>query len=80
MSDVPQKPYQWLAWTATVTIVANAFLAAINVYPIYVYGFILANMMWLIIGVLWKERSLVWMNAGLTVIYILGLLLKPVGN
>jgi hypothetical protein len=70
------KPYQWLAWLATVSLIASAFLASINLYPYYIYGFLISNSMWILIGVLWKERSLVVMNAGLTLIYIIGLILK----
>lgn len=79
MTTVQKKPYQWLAWSATVLLVFNAMLAALNVYPLFVWGFILANMVWFVIGLLWKEPSLVWMNLGLTVIYLFGLWLKAVG-
>jgi hypothetical protein len=50
-------------------------LAAFNVYPVYVYAFILSNSMWTLVGILWKEKSLVVMNTGLTVIYVAGLVL-----
>jgi len=70
------KPYQWLAWLSTVCLLIAATLAALNIYPYYIFAFIGANTLWIIIGVLWKEKSLVVMNAGLTLIYIAGLLLK----
>ena len=67
------KPYQWLAWVGTASLVASAALAAFNMYPYYVFGFLISNSLWVLIGILWKERSLVVMNAGLTLIYLLGL-------
>ena len=67
------KPYQWLAWLGTAILLLAATLAAFNVYPYYVWCFIIANTMWMIIGILWRENSLVVMNAGLTVIYLIGL-------
>jgi hypothetical protein len=70
------KPYQWLAWGATWALLASAAMASINLYPYYVYGFLISNSIWIIIGVLWKERSLIVMNAGLTLIYIIGLIFK----
>lgn len=70
------KPYQWLAWLSTVCLLIAATLAALNIYPYYIFAFIGSNTLWIIIGVLWKEKSLVVMNAGLTLIYIAGLLLK----
>lgn len=78
MSTVQRKPFQWLAWVASSLLVLTALLAALNVYPIYVYGFIVANSLWILIGILWKEPSLVWMNAGLTIIYVLGLFLNSI--
>jgi len=68
------KPYQWLAWLATWALLLSATLASFNIYPLYVYGFLFSNSLWMLIGVLWKERSLIVMNAGLTLIYVIGLI------
>ena len=38
------------------------------------WAFISANTLWVYVGWLWKEQSLVVLNAGLTLIYILGLI------
>ena len=68
------KPYQWLAWTGTTILLVAATMAAFNLYPYYIYAFIVSNGLWVLIGLLWKEKSLVVLNAGLTVIYVAGLL------
>jgi len=67
------KPYQKLAWAGTAVLLLAATLAAFNFYPIYVFLFCIANGIWVVVGILWKERSLIVLNAGLTFIYILGL-------
>jgi hypothetical protein len=67
------KPHQKLAWAGTVTLLMGSVLAAFNFYPMYVFLFCIANGIWVAVGILWKERSLIVLNAGLTVIYILGL-------
>ena len=67
------KPYQKLAWLGTVVLLLAATLAAFNFYPIYVFLFCVANGIWVAVGILWRERSLIVLNAGLTFIYILGL-------
>ena len=72
------KPYQWLAWIATVSLLTAATLAAFNIYPLYIWAFIISNSLWILVGVLWKERTVVVMNAGLCGIYIVGLLLEIV--
>ena len=69
------KPYQWLAWISTACLLTAALLAAFNVYPLYVWAFIISNTLWIIVGILWSEKSLIVMNAGLTIIYVAGLLL-----
>ena len=68
------KPYQPLAWLGTAILILAATLAAFNLYPYYVYLFCLANGIWVIIGILWRENSLIVLNAGLTVIYVAGLI------
>ena len=68
------KPYQWLAWTGTTVLIVAAMLAAFNQYPYYVYLFCMANSIWVIVGLLWRENSLVVLNAGLTLIYVAGLI------
>lgn len=71
---VEKKPYQWLAWLATVSLVTSAVLAAFNIYPLYIYGFLISNSLWVLIGHLWRENSLLYMNLMLTLIYIAGLI------
>ena len=69
------KPYQPLAWFSTACLLVAATMAAFNIYPWDIYAFIASNTLWVLIGVLWKERSLIVLNAGLTVIYVAGLVL-----
>ena len=69
------KPYQSLAWFSTACLLVAATMAAFNIYPWYIYAFIASNSLWVSIGILWKERSLIVLNAGLTVIYVAGLVL-----
>jgi len=68
------KPYQSLAWLGTGILLLAATMASFNLYPYYSYAFVIANTIWVAVGVLWKERSLIILNAGLTIIYIIGLI------
>ena len=68
------KPYQWLAWLGTAVLITAATLAAFNIYPVYVWLFIVANSIWVAVGVLWAEKCLIVLNAGLTLIYVIGML------
>ena len=71
-----EKPHQFLAWTATAILIVAAVLASfIPALEYHHWAFIIANSLWVIVGYLWKENSLIFLNAGLTIIYILGLVL-----
>ena len=71
-----QKPYQFLAWAATTILILAAILASfVPALEYHHWAFIIANSLWVIVGVLWKETTLIVLNAGPTIIYILGLIL-----
>jgi len=71
-----QKPYQLLAWSATAILILAALLASfVPALEYHHWAFIIANSLWVIVGILWKETTLIVLNAGLTIIYILGLIL-----
>lgn len=70
-----EKPYQSLAWLATgILIIAAALASFVPELEYHHWAFISANTLWVYVGFLWKEQSLIVLNAGLTVIYILGLI------
>lgn len=74
-----EKPFQWLAWIATVILILAASLASfVPALALHHYAFIAANTLWVIVGILWKENSLVVMNTGLTLLYIAGLIFNYV--
>ena len=71
-----EKPYQFLAWIATLILILAAVLASfVPALEYHHWAFIIANSLWVIVGYLWKEMSLIVLNAGLTIIYVLGLVL-----
>ena len=71
-----QKPYQFLAWAATTILILAAILASfVPALEYHHWAFIIANSLWVIVGILWKEITLIVLNAGLTIIYVLGLIL-----
>ena len=72
---IQKKPFQWLAWTGTAMLIGASILASLNLYPYFVIAFIMSNATWTAIGVLWQEKSLIVLNAVLTLIYIVGILL-----
>ena len=71
-----EKPFQFLAWIATSILILAALLASfVPAQEYHHWAFIIANSLWVLVGFLWKEMSLIVLNAGLTIIYVLGLVL-----
>ena len=71
-----EKPFQFIAWIATGILIIAAILASfVPELEYHHWAFIVANSLWVIVGFLWKEMSLVVLNTGLTIIYIFGLIL-----
>ena len=71
-----EKPYQSLAWIATGLLIIAASLASfVPELEYHHWAFISANTIWIVVGLLWKEQTVVVLNTGLTLIYILGLII-----
>ena len=69
-----KKPYQLLAWTASSVLVLGSILAAFNIHPHYIWVFLVANTLWTVTSILWREPSLFFINFGVLTIYIVGLI------
>ena len=70
-----EKPYQNLAWIATIILVSAAALASfVPELKYHHFAFITANSLWVYVGYKWKENTVLVLNAGLTCIYIAGLI------
>ena len=69
-----KKPYQFLAWLSTFSILLGASLASI-VPEIYIHHFffIFGNGLLAITAFLWNENSLLVLNIGLFLIYVFGI-------
>mgnify|MGYP000158820704 CR=1 FL=1 len=69
------KPHQWIAWTGTAILLIAATMASFNLYPWYSYAFCLANAIWVLVGILWKDRALMLLN-GVGIILFLNTLIR----
>ena len=71
-----EKPYQSLAWIATgILIIAASLASFVPELEYHHWAFISANTIWIVVGLLWKEQTVVVLNTGLTLIYIPGLII-----
>jgi len=74
-----KKPYQLLAWCSSISILIGALLASIlpELY-LHHFFFMLGNGLLAITAYLWKENSLLVLNSGLFLIYIIGVVYEYV--
>jgi hypothetical protein len=70
------KIYEWLA---TAILMYGVYLSAINDFPMNVYVSLIGNVMWFVLGVMWKKWSLIAVQVLITVIYSYGLYKYLVG-
>ncbi len=69
-----QKPYQWLAWCGSIGIIFSAILASFDVYPLDLYTFLISSVIWVIVSIIWQEKSLIAVNVGVSIIYVVGII------
>ena len=69
----------YLKWVATVITIAGAVCTSINMYPLGPALLNLGAFVWLIVAIMWREWSLIVINATLLLIYSVGLLVKFLG-
>jgi hypothetical protein len=66
----------YLKWIATVITIAGAICTSINLYPLGPALLNLGAFIWLIVSIMWREWSLIVINATLLLIYTVGLVVK----
>ena len=65
---------KWLKWLATAALIVGAVLTSMDIRPWNIWAFNVGNLAWIVVGIMWREWSLIVLNVGLTVIYAVGLL------
>lgn len=66
----------YLKWLATFVTIAGAICTSINMYPEGPALLNLGAFIWLIVSIIWREWSLIIINATLLIIYTVGLVVK----
>ena len=61
-----------IEWSATVILLMSVALTSFNIYPLNIYVALLANVLWLWLGFIWKKWSLIIVEAVVVVIYLIG--------
>ncbi|MEE2999444.1 MAG: DUF6552 family protein [Pseudomonadota bacterium] len=52
----------WLKWTSSVLLIIGMILTSANLYPLNMYFQLTGIIGWLMVGMLWHDRSLIVLN------------------
>ena len=64
----------YIKWASSVTLIVAMLFTSANMFPINLYIANIGFVGWLIVGMLWHDRSLIVLNAVSLAIYSLGIL------
>ena len=71
----PRGDLSWyIKWTSSITLIFAMLFTSANMFPINLYIANIGFIGWLIVGMLWHDRSLIVLNAVSLAIYTLGIL------
>ena len=71
----PKGDLSWyIKWIASVFIIAGMALTSANIFPLNIFIHGIGVTGWLIVGMLWHDRALIFLNAVAIFVYATGLL------
>ena len=65
----------YLKWAGTIAVILGVFLAAIDIHPWSTFVLMTASLLWLSVGISWKEYAIVTTNICTFSSSVLGLLI-----
>jgi hypothetical protein len=66
----------YFKWLATFVTILGAVATSVNMYPLGPALLNVGAFIWLIVSIMWREWSLIVINATLLLIYTIGLVIK----
>ena len=60
----------YIKWAATLILVVGSFLNAQNMYPLNVYVMTVGIVGWLMVGFLWRDREMIFLNTVVLCVYL----------
>jgi len=71
----PRGDLSWyIKWASSITLIFAMLFTSANMFPVNLYIANIGFIGWLIVGMLWHDRSLIVLNAVSLAIYSLGIL------
>lgn len=65
---------RWIEWIATGFFLVSVLATSLNTYPLYLYLSLVTNLLWLLVGIVWRKNSLIIVEAVVSVTYSVGII------
>jgi hypothetical protein len=72
--DRPNRIDWWIKWFASIVLIIGATTTAMNLYPFNMYFQFVGITGWLVVGIMWKDWSLITVNIVGSVIMLVGII------
>ena len=63
----------WIKWASSIFLIAGIILTSNNIFPLNLYISCIGLLGWIIVAMMWRDRSLMILNAVGFTIYINGI-------
>ena len=71
----PKGDLSWyIKWVSSIFIIVGMALTSANIFPLNIYIHRIGVTGWLIVGMLWHDRALIFLNGVAIFVYVTGLL------
>ena len=64
----------YVKWIATIIGLIHVYLTAHDIAPYFKYTGLIVSLLWLWVGILWRQLNVIILNSVIAIIYIQGLL------
>jgi hypothetical protein len=64
---------KYIEWIATGVFLISVALTSFNIFPLNLYISLLTNLLWLIVGIVWRKSSLIIVEAVVCIVYFIGI-------
>ena len=77
-TSTPTKQYQplswYVKWASSFFLIIAMILTAYNIYPYNLFYHVIGLAGWLLVAIIWNDRSLIMLNAVALIIYANGIM------
>ena len=71
----PKGDLSWyVKWASSITLIVAMLFTSVNIFPLNLYIANLGFIGWFVVGMLWHDRALVFINAVAIFIFLTGIL------